>query len=92
MTIKQICGAVAFAAVLSVSVAQAADAPAAPAANAPATATATEKCDVTKDGKTMTADVAVGTCVKNGGKLATDSTTATPVAPAAGAAMAPAKP
>jgi len=82
---KEICGAIAFAAVMSVAVAQAADsaAPAAPVANAPAATAATEKCDVTKDGKTTTSDVAVGTCVTSGGKLSV-------AAPAAGAAMAPA--
>jgi hypothetical protein len=86
MNIKQICGAVALAAIMSISAAQAADAPAASGAMAPAAAT--EKCDVTKDGKTTTVDVAVGTCVKNGGKLsasaATPAAPATPVAPAAG--------
>jgi hypothetical protein len=82
MNMKQICGAAALALVMSVAVAQAADAPA-----AAAPAATTEKCDVTKDGKTTTVDVAAGTCVSSGGKLS-----AAPAAPASGAAMAPAAP
>lgn len=65
--IKQTLGALVLATVLSTA-AFAADAPAADAAAAPAAAT--EKCEVTKDGKTTTVDVAVGTCEKEGGKLA----------------------
>ena len=76
MTISKILGAVAFAAVMSIAVAQAADAPAAAPAAAPVAAT--EKCELTKDGKTETVEVAVGECVKQGGKLAV----AAPAAPA----------
>lgn len=85
MTIKQILGALALATIMSTAAhaADAPAAPAAPealpVATAPAPATAptaadaapavTEKCEVTKDGKTTTSDVAVGTCEKEGGKV-----------------------
>ncbi len=68
MNIKQICGAVALATVLSIAVAQAADAPAAAgAAMAPAAApaAASEKCyGVAKAGKDVAVELPVGVCEK----------------------------
>lgn len=76
--IKQVLGALVLATVMSTA-ALAADAPAAgdamkaaaPAAVAAPAADAakTEKCEVTKDGKTTTTEVAVGACEKEGGKV-----------------------
>jgi hypothetical protein len=86
MNMKLICGAVALATVMSFA-AQAADAPAAAGA-AMAPAAATEKCEVTKDGKTTTTEVAVGSCVKEGGKVVTAPAAD---APAAAPAAAPAE-
>jgi hypothetical protein len=85
MNMKQICGAVALATVMSFAVAQAADAPAASGAMAPAAAMkpATEKCyGVAKAGKEVAIELPVGVCEK----LANGSL----VAPAAAPAMAPA--
>ena len=63
MNMKQICGAVALATVMTIAVAQAADAPAAPAAAAPAAAS--EKCyGVAKAGKDVAIELPVGVCEK----------------------------
>jgi hypothetical protein len=67
MTIKTVLSALVLATLASTA-ALANDAPAAAAPAAPAAAT--EKCDITKEGKTATVEVAVGTCEKEGGKLA----------------------
>ena len=80
MNMKLICGAVALATVMSFA-AQAADAPAAEGA-AMAPAAATEKCEVTKDGKTTTTEVAVGVCAKEGGKVVTAPAAEAPAAEA----------
>ncbi len=64
MNMKQICGAVALATVMSIAVAQAADAPTAPA-SAAAPAAATEKCyGVAKAGKDAAVELPVGVCEK----------------------------
>ena len=79
MNMKEICGAVALATVMTIAVAQAADAPAAGAAMAPAAAApaaaapavaapaaaATEKCyGVAKAGKDVAVELPVGVCEK----------------------------
>ena len=66
MNLKQICGAVALATVMSIAIAQAADAPAAPGSvTATATAAATEKCyGVAKAGKDVAVELPVGVCEK----------------------------
>ena len=61
MNMKEICGAVALATVMTIAVAQAADAP---AVAAPAAA-ATEKCyGVAKAGKDVAVELPVGVCEK----------------------------
>jgi uncharacterized membrane protein len=71
MNMKQICGAVALATIMTITVAQATPsaAPAAPGAMAPAAAmkpaAATEKCyGVAKAGKDVAIELPVGVCEK----------------------------
>ena len=64
MNMKQICGAVALATVMTIAVAQAADSPAAMGA-AMAPAAANEKCyGVAKAGKDVAVELPVGVCEK----------------------------
>ena len=85
MNMKQICGAVALATVMTIAAAQAADAPAAGAAMAPAAApaaAATEKCyGVAKAGKEVAVELPVGVCEKlvNGSLVAVPADAMKPV-------------